>query len=250
MHRLYENYDAALLDCGSVGYSNSELTQVVVQKNITYSNNLSNNSFYDLNSLRTILGIAWGIGYKSIKVIDFGGGGGQHYQIARHILGDSVNIQWGVVETEAMCQAAEKITNEQLRYFNHVQNAKNSLGTVDMVFASSSLQYCPDPVEALQSIIDISAKYIFITRTPFNSGSEKLVSIQSSRLSANGPGPLPNDIEDKEILYPITFIPVEDVIKQLKTKYRILFKTKEEPPTLFLEGRPVNEYYGLFCELK
>jgi hypothetical protein len=69
-------------------------------------------------------------------------------------------------------------------------------------------------------------------------------------LSHNGPGELPAGYVDQEILYPISFLPLHQVEEAINQRYRIRFKVIEEAANLFIEGEPVNTYYGFFCELK
>ena len=69
-------------------------------------------------------------------------------------------------------------------------------------------------------------------------------------LSHNGPGKLPLGFADREIFYPISFAPLNQVETAIKEKYKIRFKVIEDAANLFIEGEPVNAYYGFFCELK
>jgi hypothetical protein len=68
-------------------------------------------------------------------------------------------------------------------------------------------------------------------------------------LGANGPGPLPDGFNDRVILYPITYVPLDQIINIINKKYKVLFMVKEESPNLFFNDFPLNEYYGIWCEL-
>jgi putative methyltransferase (TIGR04325 family) len=249
-NKIYKTYEEALHLCDGVGYSMKELTEVVIRKNIAIAQSLTPESYLGADATRTLLGVSFALNRNSIRVLDFGGGGGYHYRLARHALSKNCHIKWNVVETESMCEAGRSIENDNLKFFSDISDAADDLGYIDLVLSSSAIQYCPDPLTYLKRLLQVSAKYIYITRTPFFAGNEKLVSIQSSMLSHNGPGALPEGYIDKEILYPISFIPLKQVEEIIQEKYSILFKVIEEPANLFIEGQPVNPYYGFFCELK
>jgi putative methyltransferase (TIGR04325 family) len=249
VNQIYTNYDEALSVCNGVGYSMKELTDVVVKKNIAMKKSLTKDHFLGSDATRTLMSIGFALNARSVRVLDFGGGGGYHYTLARHALGNECKIKWHVVETESMCQSGQAMSDESLKFFNSISSAQKDLGNIDLLLTSSALQYCPDPIAYLKELLAVSAKYLYITRTPFFPGHQTLVSVQSSMLSQNGPGPLPQGYTDQEILYPISFVPIEQVEALIQEKYTIRFKVLEEPANLFIENQPVNAYYGFFCEL-
>ncbi len=249
-NQIYNTYNEALALCNGVGYSMQELTDVVVKKNIAMKQVINQDCFLSSDATRTLLSIGFAMNSNSVRILDFGGGGGYHYTLARLALGEKCKIQWNIVETQSMCESGAGIADLNLKFFNQISSAKLDLGNVDLVLTSSALQYCPDPLAYLSELLEVSAKYIYITRTPFFSGEKTLISIQGSMLSHNGPGPLPDGYVDQEILYPISFVPLKEVEALIQEKYTIRFKVLEEPANLFIEGQPVNAYYGFFCELK
>lgn len=249
VNQIYANYEEALSACSGLGYSMQELTEVVVKKNIAMKQSLTRDQFLGSDATRTLMSIGFALNSQSVRVLDFGGGGGYHYTLARLALGEECHIKWNVVETETMCQSARPIADESLKFFSTISTAEKDLEHVDLLLSSSALQYCPDPIAYLKELLAVSAKYIYITRTPFFPGHQTLVSVQSSMLSQNGPGPLPPDYTDQEILYPISFVPLEQVEALIQEKYVIRFKVLEEPANLFIENQAVNSYYGFFCEL-
>lgn len=250
VNQIFKNYDEALSACNGIGYSMRELTDVVIMKNIAMRESLNKNPILSSEATRTLMSIGFALNARSIRVLDFGGGGGYHYTLARHALGGACNIKWNIVETEAMCQAGKAISDENLKFFNTITSAKKDLGCVDLLLSSSALQYCPDPITYLKELLSVSARYIYITRTPFFAGHQTLVSVQGSLLSHNGPGPLPPGYTDQEILYPISFVPLEQVEALIQEKYTVRFKVLEDSANLFLKNLPVNGYYGYFCEIK
>jgi putative methyltransferase (TIGR04325 family) len=249
-NKIYPNFEEALRLCNHGGYSNEKLTEVVVKKNIAFRKNIKASNFLSSDTTRTLLSLGPALNSNHFRVLDFGGGGGYHYTLARHVLGDKCDIKWNIVETDLMCKSGTAISDQSLQFFRDIQSAKVNLGFIDLILTSSALQYCPDPLAALNELLSTSSKYVYITRTPFFNGSKKIISIQSSMLSHNGPGELPTGYEDQEILYPISFLPLQQVEEAINERYRIKFKVLEEAANLFIEGEPVNTYYGFFCELK
>jgi putative methyltransferase (TIGR04325 family) len=250
VNQIYANYNDALSVCNGKGYSMQDLTDVVVKKNIAMKHSLTRDSYLSREATRTLMSIGFALNSKSVRILDFGGGGGYHYTLARLALGEECRIKWNIVETEAMCHSARIIADDSLKFFSTISAAEKDLGCVDLLLTSSALQYCPDPIAYLKDLLAVSAKYLYITRTPFFPGQQTLVSVQSSMLSHNGPGPLPDGYTDQEILYPISYVPLDQIETLIQEKYTIRFKVLEEPGNLFIDNQAVNAYYGFFCELK
>lgn len=247
--RAYKTYEEAAAACGEDAYQNNNLVKVVVDKNIIYKENLESNVVFDMGSLRTLIGLGFSKSNNSLNVIDFGGGGGYHYTIASRALGERVALKWNVVETTAMVKEARRLANGNLKFFSDINNAEQDLGSVDLVFTSSALQYCPDPLAFLKKLVEVNAQYIYITRTPFVNNCNNIVSIQVSKLSSNGPGPLPAGYRDINITYPITYaskMAAEEIIKE---KYNILFEIAEDK-SVFRFGNRKIDFVGYFCVRK
>jgi putative methyltransferase (TIGR04325 family) len=245
----FTTFQEAAIRCQNNAYQNDELVKVVVEKNVLLKEKLDQEPIFDLASLRTL--IALGASRKSDKlnVIDFGGGGGYHYTLSNIALGPNNHISWNVVETPMMSKEAKRLENEKLKFFDNIADAKNSLGDVDLVFTSSALQYCPNPLRFLQDLVEINAHHLFITRTPFIEGYNELITIQASQISSNGPGPLPSGFTDRTITYPITYVSRKAVEEILKKKYDIRFMTDEGEGVFGLNGEMVT-MNGYFCVRK
>ena len=58
-----------------------------------------------------------------------------------------------------------------------------------------------NPTKYITDLLEIKAKYMYITRTPFNEESnENIVGLQVSKLSSNGKGSLPIGFKDRGVL--------------------------------------------------
>lgn len=232
--KFYGSYEEALAECQKGGYQNCDLVQVVTQKNAKFRENINSESVIDISHLRSILGIAMAVRNNELNVVDFGGGGGNHYTVAKCVLNSSIKLNWNVIETEAMVNAAKFLENNELSFFSNIQGALNKTGQVDLVFSSGALHCCDDPLVVLQNLVSVKARYLYITRTCFNKGGEKFISIQHSSLSENGPGMLPSGFTDKAICYPNVFIPIDQVESVLQSEYEIRFKILEDKEVLGL----------------
>jgi putative methyltransferase (TIGR04325 family) len=135
---IYSSYDEASAAC-SKGYQSQDIVKVVIAKNIIYKDQITTYPLFEMGALRTLVGLGLARDGGNINVIDFGGGG-YHFNIARIALGASCKIKWNIVETKAMVQEGKRISDEDLKFFDNLDEAKADLGRVDLVFTSGSIQ--------------------------------------------------------------------------------------------------------------
>jgi hypothetical protein len=136
------------------------------------------------------------------SVLDFGGGCGLHYKLARR---QSPDIKWAVVETPAMIQRAAELATDTLQFFPDVFSAAGWLGPIDVMHSNGALQYTPDPEGTLKQLCSVRAKKMLWQRLSLSrSGVER--EVQSSLLGDNGPGRLPG-LKEKTVRYTRTKIP-------------------------------------------
>lgn len=244
--RIFKTYQAALNACQGGAYENNDLVKVVVDKNLAYRTTLQAGAVFDLETLRTLIAIGLAKSQDVLRVIDFGGGGGYHHTIARKALGPAAALRWNVVETTAMAQEARRMAGDGLKFFDSTADAVRDLGSVDIVFTSSALQYCPDPMAFLKQLVDADPACICITRTPFSDAADDIITVQTSRLSANGPGPLPAGYIDRALQYPITYTSRQAIERLLSDRYEIRFKTQEGAGVFRLPGASIS-MTGYFC---
>ncbi len=179
----------------------------MVQKNKIYRDHLQRTRTLGIDTLRLAVGLA-AVERKgpTLSVIDFGGGGGTHFSLRAPCSAPPRHYMELFVETPAMVKAANaNLACRGLRFFESIEEAQEDMGIVDLVFASGSLQYTPDPLAMLRRLVSIEAPHLYITRTSFNDQQETMFALQHSRLSHNGPGPLPEGFNDEGVSYPVTF---------------------------------------------
>jgi putative methyltransferase (TIGR04325 family) len=230
-------------------YDDATIAEIVIKKSILFRDALFDNKNMQHPYIRSIIAtVLAAIKNNSdiVNVLDFGGAGGIHYYIAKLVLGNAIQLNWHIVETKAMVNAGRKIEDEQLRYFDSIESAQIENYQYDLVFSSGTLQCCSNQYEILDKLISLQAPNLFITRTPL---SDKVITrsfIQYSKLSANGPGPLPFGYKDEIISYPIYFFNKQQFELNFKNKYVLRFKIEEERDLFNVESELIHHYVYFF----
>ena len=83
---IYPNYEKALE--GGLGYDEKKLVEVIVAKALAFKKDLSTNNNLDLSISRTVFALSLLYKKSSLTILDFGGGAGTHYTLAKKLLGD------------------------------------------------------------------------------------------------------------------------------------------------------------------
>jgi len=206
----YNSYDDALKNCPTQkAYENTELCCMIGDKTRKYIKDLENKP-YALNAVNVFLVsiiqkylLEYQI--KDIIILDFGGACGAHYFETKRFFGHNIEFKWIVVETPEMVNSAKNhgLENEELFFVDSLEKINNS---IDLVHSSGTLQYIPDWLDYQKKLVGLNAKYMLFNRMMFNENNRTFVTIQKSRLSANGPGPMPKKYKDKDVFYPHTTI--------------------------------------------
>lgn len=246
--RIYESYEAALADADS--YEDPLLTELVAAKGKQFAETLQTTNELDYSHLRILLAVVGSPSSTTLRVLDFGGGSGTHYWVAKKLLGNDVELDWRVVETPAMVEAVTKyaLANEELTFYSDVQEAVSD-ATFDAVYASSSIHYTPDPYATLELLCTIPSKRLIITRTPM--ADEDLILLQTSKMRDNGPGPVPESMESlvghQTVSYPVTVLHRERVQTLISTVRKIDLEITEDEVRLLSSG-PGIQMYGLIAQ--
>lgn len=246
--RTYESYAEALENCGP-GYDSNIIAKVVVEKNKVVRDAVSNGrAAFDMNALRALsAGLALSDSNSdTLNVLDFGGGGGYHYYFFKSAMGDKKRVRWCVVETPQMVSAAKELESDELIFADSIEGALERLGRVDFVLICGSIQYTPDPLRFLSRLVSLGAERLFVTRTPLSETDKTAVLVQRSMLSSNGPGRLPEGVEDDEIIYPVTVLAKTALEKVISSAYEIQVTLIEEGRAHFIGGGFVGNY-GYLC---
>ena len=227
----FENYKSAIISSNS--YDDQKLIKVIVEKTKNFKQNQNKFQEFNLGDFRNIFALLNFKNNSNLTVLDFGGGAGAHYFFAKKFLDKDIKINWDVIETSSLVLKVknEGFENDELKFFNSLINQEVIEKKYDLVYANSSLPYTNDPLDFLKKLLKINFKYLYITRTPLNENSNnQIIGLQISKLSSNGPGPMPQNLkfEDAEISYPFTVLGKEVVEHEIQKYGNILFSFREE----------------------
>ena len=207
---------------GINSYDNRLLAEVVSKKTQIYVNNSNEKVLPNSNYLSLLTA------FHSLEnmrtVIDFGGAAGIHYFLSKSFV---PNLEsWTIIETNAMVEQQEQNKEKKLKFCT-MEDLIIGGFDCDLLYLSSSLQYLEDPIQILTQLIQIKPKLILITRTPFNQKVNNAIFTQTSKLSSNGPGPLPSNYKDCKIQYQVNVPSYSQVIDLLEEKYSIQWTCSE-----------------------
>jgi putative methyltransferase (TIGR04325 family) len=223
--KLYFDFDDVQKKCRHGGYSNEEIAKIVIKKNLVYKTKKANKEF-TLSEINTIVPFIF-IKKNNLNILDWGGGGGNLYTIAKTILGASIK-KWSIIETSSIASRSGPLEDGCVNFYTSINDARiHSHVNFDLVIASSSIQYHPAPLEILEELLSLRSIYVYIMSTTLATGSNNAVINQYSLLSHNGPGDLPNGYEDRITTYPMFIIDTCQFEDLINKNYEIVFKIKE-----------------------
>jgi putative methyltransferase (TIGR04325 family) len=249
--RTYGSYGEALLACGRLSYQSDAVLDVVREKTKRLCDSLRDSPSLEVGTsdLHMLLAIRSAAAHGIARVIDFGGACGAHYFLARAFLRKAIKLHWRVVETERMASTARIFEQDELRFFAQLKTAEVELGAVDIVHSSTAIQYCADPCETLKGIVGCGARVLMLRRVLLTKGTRHLICVQRSKLSANGPGPLPPGMRDCPVSYPVTAIGKDVFESVLSEQYDIRAAVVEHKDAFCLGGHWVD-MYGYVAEAR
>ncbi len=111
---------------------------------------------------------------NKLSVLDFGGALGSVYFQYRQLLDKDADINWNVVEQGHFVEFGQKeLQNKELYFYYTPQEVVNKIKK-DVLLLSSVLSYLEEPYKMLNSLMDLSIKYIVIDRNLFLQNEERL----------------------------------------------------------------------------
>jgi putative methyltransferase (TIGR04325 family) len=237
----YENYNEALKNCGN-GYENNELCQMIGDKTVIYKKTLLQKP-YSINATNAFLVSALYqycrlFSKNEINVLDFGGACGTHYFETRRFFQKNINLCWNIIETQEMVKSAKEhgLENNELHFFDDL--TKISV-PIDFIYSSGTLQSVPDAYEYLTKLIEIKADFILFNRMMFNENDRDFITIQTSKLSTNGPGKIPDGYVDRIIKYPHTTLSYKKFTEKLEKQYKLEWMFDERSGLLNINNEKV-----------
>lgn len=162
------------------GYDNEELVETIYRKTVAFQPHGD-----------------WPLVKNIGTVLDFGGGAGIHYKVARQA---SPDIRWAVVETPAMVHQANKLATNRLKFFSEIEKAADWLQGIDLMHSNGAIQYVDDAIGTVRALCAARPAKMVWHRVPIISNGSAREEIQTSFLSHNGPGELETG-RDKVVKY-------------------------------------------------
>lgn len=101
-----------------------------------------------------------------VRILDFGGGIGFSYYQVLHGLPNAENLEFHVVEIEALCKAGKQYFRNEPRIFFHSFLPQEAETTFDIVHMGSSLHYCEEWEDTLSRLCRYRPRYFLLTDLP------------------------------------------------------------------------------------
>jgi len=136
---------------------------------------------------------------NTIRVLDVGGGLGQYFFLLEK-LAPSIQFEWVILETTALCELAKSVAppEKNIKWISSLDDAQ---GIFDIALLSSVIQYLESPFELLDDLIKV-AKFLIVNRLPLISSRNEKICIQRPGFrESKGSYPVHILNEDKVIAY-------------------------------------------------
>jgi putative methyltransferase (TIGR04325 family) len=191
----------------------------------------------DQRTLRLFAAIQMAAGTKKkLRIVDFGGQVGSHWMALRRFFVD-YEIEWQVIETATMVDAGNRIKyitdhsqyKMEVSFFEDLSLIQTS---PDIVLASGSIQYMPQPEKTLADLKTTRAPWIIIDRCPIFDSDQNRLTIQKVNAEQSYPAWFFSERRWKELIEKIGLHP------------KLLWKVPED--TIFLDGKWIVYSGGLY----
>ncbi|MFN8115499.1 MAG: methyltransferase, TIGR04325 family [Bacteroidia bacterium] len=253
--KYYNSYQDALKDSDIESYYSDDLINVIFEKTKIYKKELQLKAHQSFNSSEVNLLTAILLVYKfkkseTINVIDFGGACGSHYYQVRECLEKNIKLKYCVVETSAMVRKAKVLSSDELSFNENLENTAYSYNSdIDLIHTSGTLQSIDEPYKYLEKIFNCNATYILFNRLTMTTGNRDLITVQTSKLSSNGIGSLPDGFKDRLVKYPHINIRKSKFDSMLSEKYEIVYCFNETSGIIH-SNKEFILGFGLLCKKK
>jgi putative methyltransferase (TIGR04325 family) len=194
----------------SNGYqSNKTITSLIISDPIAFTN--TSNPCFIGNRLQQIAsafleGVA-SSNKNTIRVIDVGGGLGQYFFLLEK-LAPSIQFEWVILETTALCELAKSVAPTK-KNIGWISSLADTQGTFDIALLSSVIQYVESPFHLLDDLMKV-AKFLILNRLPLTSSRNQKICIQR-----------PGFFESKGS-YPVNILAEDEVITYFEARGKIL----------------------------
>ncbi|MCB0415206.1 MAG: methyltransferase, TIGR04325 family [Bdellovibrionales bacterium] len=180
---------------------------------------------------------------KKLRLIDFGGSLGSTYYQNKHLLQHLSVLKWNIVEQEAFVEIGKsEFENENLKFYESIENCIKSEEKIDLLLISGTLQYLIHPYKFLKEVLCLNIPYIIFDRTTFNNiPSKDRITVQK----------VPPQIY--EASYPAWFLSKEKFSHEMSSKYEMVtsWSSLGYQTAIYNNGKfEFGEDLGFFYKLK
>lgn len=206
---VYSTFQAALTD--SDGFSHGDIVRLVLRRTESYVLQLTvGPPIIEMGSrvLQNLFVFSHISASEPINIVELGGSLGATFFEIDHFLPRVVE-SWRIVELRDVAHAGRtNFENERLRFFEDTGSALEEPLDRDLFMTQGGIQCMEDPLATLASIWGLGFRFVYLTRIEVCDTLASPVIVRLlDRLSANGPGPVPADLVDRDTSYPATFFP-------------------------------------------
>lgn len=223
----YKSYEEAL--AASSGYEADEVVEHLRSRELARIESesfLSNEISVRDQQFIAALGIMFSSINGFTRLLDFGGGLGSHFRLAKRFFGSKIE-SWVIVETKALSSVGQELytVTEKVVFKNKIELPSNE--KFNIVIAIGALQCTDDPLRWFKDLEGLNSDWMYIDRLPLVDSTVDRLTVQNSYSYQKGS-------------YPSWFLSREkwESIFSKEFTFEAKWKSDEEP--LVLDGRQIN----------
>jgi len=236
-------------------YKNSEFIDFYLESNDIRQKELESFANLEMHEITRGVGILLLKNNKIINVLDFGGGGGNLFHAMRRFL-PKLQFNWGVVDTPELVQQIHSrlqknfdnsLRSSNLEFFTSIESLVLKFKKVDIIIASSSIQYLEDPYAKLNELLSLGAHVLQISRMPLTHLDNLLQLTQTSNLMDNGPSRKSRSVEKNILITNKVYIPNIVKFKNIIEKHYAHCVILTETNNPFLNSSHQTNMYSIIA---
>lgn len=201
------------------GYEDEVLTEFVYQKTLAFKRITELD--LSVGSERLLLAVSIALAERApgepVRILDFGGAFGLHYNLAA-LLFPNVEFHWAVVETPIVLRKARSLETASLKFFEDIASATAWLDHIDLLNSNSALQYLADPLQTTRQLLAVAPKVVLWERLMLSDGVTH-ADRQRKMLFDHGPGAAPSGFKDRPVWQNITRLSRADFLAAHEPEY-------------------------------
>ena len=203
----YESFQKALEHCG--GYEDKSIIErsIALAKEKTYVDTWIRGQTINLFAALSLVLLNKPIS-RNLRVLDFGGGLGDHYYDFLRFIPNQIELCWDICETPAMVKAGKKFFGKEISYEDDLHKI-DERKEFDLILTSGTLQYVDNPEEYFNKLSLLKSDYIIIDRISLIDIAQDAIAIQN----------VPKELYDAS--YPVWFFSQNKWISKFQEDYII-----------------------------